>query len=414
MRKITTILAAVIVCISCSQNKESNARFTDEQIGQLHLDSTQLFSVNSENSLKIDLVEFMSDKEISIDDLIDSIRYIPLQTTTKESLIAGIDKLIYTDDYVFILDKTTSNNNANVLIFSSDGTFIKKIPTGGGPQDISRPQDVAIDEEQGYLIVYNKNELSFYDYQGNFAKRELLPFYFCNFKVIPNGYLFVSEAGYYNVHLDELSDLQVLITDKNFRIISAGLPFHYSKHLLYSTEKYVSSLGKKVNFAFKYSDKIYQYVDTLSVLEKYWLDFSEKGIPNKYLKMSSVEGYDAIKKNNYYFFMGEYLENDTHESFKISNFRKKSFNSLIYRDKISGKLKGGNIISNINIIPSPLTTYKNEFIGALSGYTIFNILSELKKDEKHKTTYNRLNNLLGHLDEDANPVLIKYILKSIN
>jgi hypothetical protein len=365
----------------------------------------------NENSVKINLGEFMSDRKLSIDDLIDSIIYIPLETSTKESLIGGIDKLIYTDNYVFVFDNFIGNN---VLIFSTDGKFIKSIPTGAGPQEISRPQDIAIDEEQQHLIVYNKRGLSFYDYRGNFVKRELLPFFFDNFSVIPNGYLFVSDAGNYNVHLGDFSDKQVLITDKNFRVISAGLPFHYSKNLNFVTKNYTSSLGKKVNFAFKFSNKVYQYVDTFSVQEKYQLDFSGKGFPTRYLDMNWEKVQAELKDNNYYFFMGDYLENDIHECFQIRNLNKKPYRLLIYRDKMSGKLKGGDFITEVNIISAPLTTYKNEFIGALNGYSAFNTLSELKKDEKHKDAYDRYYELFGNIDEDANPILIKYTLKSFN
>jgi hypothetical protein len=115
--------------------------------------------------------------------------------------------------------------------------------------------------------------------------------------------------------MEEFSDMQVLITDKNFRIISAGFPYHYSKSLNYSTKDYTSSLERRVNFALKFSDKVYQYLDTLSVREKYRLDFSEKGLPDRYLKMSVDEVFETLKSANYYFFMGDDTENDTHESF---------------------------------------------------------------------------------------------------
>jgi hypothetical protein len=39
--------------------------------------------------------------------------------------------------------------------------------------------------------VYNRKGLSYYDYKGNFIKRELLPFNFKNFRIIPDGFLFI-------------------------------------------------------------------------------------------------------------------------------------------------------------------------------------------------------------------------------
>ena len=417
MKKITSLVAiitaVVFVCTGCIQGSKNGSRFTGEQIAQLGLSGVQPLTVLDENSLKIDLKNFLSDKELAVDELVDTISYIPLQTPSKESLIGSIEKIICVNKYVFILDAYTGQN---VLIFSDDGTFIKTLPTGQGPQEIFRPADIAVDEEQEHLIVYNKGKLSFYDYRGNFVKSERLPFYFCNFRVLPDGYLFVTTHEY-NVHMGGISEMQVFITDKNFRIISAGLPYHYSEVLNYSTKDYTNSIGKSVNFAFKFSDKVYGYVDSLSVQEKYQLDFAGKGLPDRYLEMSTDDVFEALKSYNYYFFMGDYVENETHESFQLLNYSRKSTRTLLFRDKASGKLSGGNIIpenSHILLFTAPFTAYKDEFIGAYDTYRVCRMLSELKKDAKHKAVYNRLNELFGHLDEDANPILVKYKLKSID
>ena len=254
------------------------------------------------------------------------------------------------------------------------------------------------------------------DYQGNFVKKERIPFNFKNFRVLPTGYLFFT-LNRQNIHMEGFSEMQVLITDKNFRIISAGFPYHYDNALRYEMKDYTSSFGKKVNFAFKFSDKVYGYVDTLTVQEKYRLDFSGKELPARYLGMSSKEVFDALKSTDYYFFMGNYIENDTHEYFLILNHSKKSRRTILFRDKTSGKLKGGNILpedSYILLFTAPFTARKNEFIGALDTYGIHLMLSELKKDEKYKAAYNRLNDLFGHLEEDANPVLVRYTLKNFD
>lgn len=412
MKKILSILAtAASICISCSQNEKSNSRFSEKQIAQLELNGTRILNVLNENSVKINLSDFMTDKEVSIDKLIDSIHYIPLETT-KESLISGIGKLICVDHHIFILD----DNNKNVSIFSDDGTFIHALPIGQGPREIFRPQDIAVDTEQEHLIVNCKNGLFFYDYQGEFVKKESLPFYFRKFRVIPNGYLFISAPGIYDIQLGDFSGMQLLITDKNFRIISAGFPFHHVAALNYVTKDNANSFGKEVNFAFSFSDKIYRYVDTLSVREKFQLDFGRKGLPNRYLEKGWNEVYETLKSNDYYFFMGDYTENETHESFQILNFSKDMHRTLIFRDKTSGKMTGGNFVSDGKtlIFSAPFTTYKDEFIGALDGYSIYRTLSELKKDKQRQTTYNRMYDLFGHLTEDANPVLVRYRLKNIN
>ena len=415
MSKIVSILSVVVfVCFSCSQSRERSSRFSEDQIAQLCLNDVKPLVIFNNNSLKLNINDFMKDNVVFISEFVDSIRFIQLQTT-KESLIGGISKLISVDKYFFILDFDIGKN---VLIFSDDGSFIKKINTGQGPQEIFRPQDIAVDEDQQHLIVYHRTGLSFYDYRGDFVKKELVPFYFNNFRVLSDGYLFISNPQIYNIHLRGVSEMQVFITDKKFRIISAGLPFHYSKSLNYSINDYTSSLGKKVNFAFKFSNKVYEYVDTLSVKEKYQLDFSKKGLPEKYLEMDTREVLKALKDNDYYFFMGDYIENDTHEFMLIRNHSKKVYHTLIFRDKMNGKLQGGNMLSPDNdhnlLFAAPLTAYKSEFIGGFEASYIHFVLSELQQNEKYKMEFDRMNALFSDLKEDANPVLVKYKLKNFN
>lgn len=372
------------------------------QIEQLGLSNTQGLTILDENKLVLNFNSFLDEKEIPISELVDSVKFIPLQTT-EESLIAEINKLICTDHYYFILD---SDIGKNVFIFSDEGAFVKKIPTGQGPEEIYNPGDIAVDEEQSHLIVYNRKGLSFYDYQGNFVKRELLPFNFKNFRIIPNGFLFVIVPNQNN-HLGELSKMQVLITDKNFRVISAGLPFHYSENINYGITDYTSSFGNDVSFSFKFSDKIYQYMDTLCLQEKYQIDLLEKKLPNQYLEMNAKELFDALKNNDYYYFMGNFIKNETHEYFAVYNrYNKMTYQTFIFRDKLNGELKGGNKINLDNKIPFfsfPLTAYKREFVGAISSQDIYYYL--LEKGEKVSE-----NILFDQVDYDSNPILIKYKL----
>jgi hypothetical protein len=399
MKKISLIVF-IFLCFGCFEKKESNLKFSKVQIEQLGLSNSKPLRILDRNRLILDLNNFLSEKEISAGDIVDSIKYIPLQTTD-ESLIAEVNKLICIEHYFFILD---SDIGKNVFIFSDEGVFIKRISTGQGPEEIYNPGDIAVDETQSHLIVYNRKGLSFYDYHGNFVKREILPFNFKNFRVLSNGYLFITVPNQ-NGHLEEFSEMQVLITDKNFRIISAGFPFHYSNTLNYGITDYTSSLEKEVNFSFKFSNKIYQYVDTLSVQEKYQLNFSKKELPVEYLKLNSKEVLNTLKNNNYYYFMGNFAENDTHEYFAIYNdYNRKAYQTFIFRDKLSGELKGGNKITlddNIPLFGYPLTAYKNEFIGAISSNTIQHYLSNTEKGREK-------NVLFAHVDEDSNPILVRY------
>lgn len=406
MRKVIFIVI-VVLGLGCSEKKKDNPKFSDKQMEQLGLRKVKPLQIFEGNCLTLDLNNFLQPiKNLSVGNLIYDVKYIPLQTT-EESLIAEINKLIYSENHFFILDLDIGHA---VFIFSDDGKFIKKIPVGQGPGEIYNPGDIAIDEENNNLVIYNRKGLSYYDYDGNFIKRELAPFNFKNFRIIPDGFLFISVQNQ-NEHLSEFSEMQVFITDENFRIISTGLPFHYSKSLTLGITDYTNSFKDQVEFSLKFSDKIYQYIDTSTVREKYQLDFSKKRLPSEHL-MNTENIINVLKQNDYYYFMGNFVENETHEYFSLyNNFNKKAFQTFIFRDKSTGKFTGGNIIllenESIPLFATPLTADENEFIGSVTTSSIAQYLSERKELGINNTVLDKLN-------PDDNPVLIKYKLKNIH
>ncbi|MDR0559362.1 MAG: 6-bladed beta-propeller [Prevotellaceae bacterium] len=388
-------------CAGCGNERP---RFSHEQTVQLGLDSVKLLNVDRENSIVLDLNEFLSNRMIKTGEFIDYSTLILLETTDK-SLIAEINKLICTENRFFILD---SDIGQNVLIFSSEGKFIRKIPKGGGPEDIVNPEDIAVDEEKQVLIVHHKTGLSFFDFNGKFIKKERhTPFYFSNFRVIHEGYLFVTVAQHYNVHLNELSGMQVLITDSAFRIIAAGFPFHYPKENNFGIYDYTNAFENNVHFAFKFSDKVYKLENAFSVKECYQLDFHTKRLPERYMENSDIFWKES-RQNDSYYYMGDYVECETHEYFSLQNdFNRQAYKTFIFRDKSTGKLIAGNQVfvdtETAPLFATPLAGRKDEFVGAIPAIAICNSLTERKTD----------NEILKNIDEDANPVLVKYKLKRL-
>ncbi|MDR0558903.1 MAG: 6-bladed beta-propeller [Prevotellaceae bacterium] len=403
MKKIL-IIALTGLLTGCAGRGNERPRFSQEQIIHLGLDSVKLLNIDRENSVVLDLNGFLSDKMIKTSEFIDYSTLIPLETTD-ESLISEIEKLICTENRFFIIDM----NYRNVFIFSHEGKFICKLPTGGGPEDILNPYDIAVDERKQILIVEHRTGLSFFDFNGKFIKKEKpfhIPFYFNKFRVIPEGYLFIlANRRTDNTHLNKLSDLQVLITDSTFRIIAAGFPYHYPDANNYGNYDYTNSFENNVHFAFKFSDKVYKLENAYSVKECYQLDFHKKRIPEQYLENTDIFWKEA-RQNDCYYYMGDYVECETHEYFALkNNFNRKGFKTFIFRDKSTGNLIGGNQVfvdsDTAPLFAPPLAGWKDEFIGAISAFAIHNSLTERKTN----------NEILKNIDEDANPVLVKYKLK---
>ena len=229
-----------------------------------------------------------------------------------------------------------------------------------------------------------------------------------NFHVIPDGYVFKTLHPGGNQHLGKFKDYTLLVTDKNFKLKSAALPFYFG-HISYIGYNYLYN-----NYTFNVTqnlvDTIYQYTSTTNQLDsKFVLNFKDKKLPDKFLEGSTQEFEDAIKNNNYYFFLGEYLETERQDAFFLKNSHT-GFKTVIYRDKKSKKLTGGThaIYDSEKQIPSigfPTASYRNYFISrhyhSSSDSLLFNSMFLSEKDKK----------IIANMKEDDNPLLIFFELK---
>lgn len=135
-----------------------------------------LFSCSNRNkpadrlSISIDL----NRKDVvSIYDIFDSIRVIPLETK-EESLIKNISKVVVADSLYYIFDSSLSR----VFLFRKDGTYISKTDRrGGGPEEYIGLSDIVFQSENNHLLLLapQNRALHIYNHQLQFQKSIKLP-----------------------------------------------------------------------------------------------------------------------------------------------------------------------------------------------------------------------------------------------
>lgn len=103
----------------------------------------------------------------------------------------------------------------------------------------------------------------------------------------------------------------------------------------------------------RFTDTIYDYISETNQLKaKYILDYNKKKIPESYLRAATQSEFrNSVSQNDYFFFLGKYNHNGSHNIFYLNN-RHKGLQTIVYRDDKSGNLRGGtNADYNINEIP---------------------------------------------------------------
>lgn len=98
--------------------------------------------------------------------------YIPLETSP-QCLIQQIDKILFSDSYIFIND-----GRKRLLQFDKNGKFIKQIGSQGrGPKEYYYMMDFCLDEtSKEIFIISDRNKLSVFDFDGIFKNSYKLTF----------------------------------------------------------------------------------------------------------------------------------------------------------------------------------------------------------------------------------------------
>ncbi|MCG4739746.1 6-bladed beta-propeller, partial [Bacteroides intestinalis] len=120
------------------------------------------------------------------------VKYIPLELTDN-SLIGKIDKMLFRNNYFYILDKSA---NIGVFVFNENGKFIKVLNrTGEGPGEYIAPIDFDVDAEGNIYIADNvRQKIIKYDANDFRQYEEIdLKCYFMEFAIIDKEYIVLSE-----------------------------------------------------------------------------------------------------------------------------------------------------------------------------------------------------------------------------
>ena len=185
MKKVINSLF-VLFLVACQTGRVAGSHYTEEEIATLQLDDTQIITPETSQTKHLNLNPFLGEeKEFDFGSILKTVRLVPLETTNK-SLLDHIQKIITTDEYIYIMDRY---KEGSIIIFTKDGKFVKRLSHGQGPGDLQRLYDIDYDFQNNELVAYQHSFFLFFDKQGNYLRQEKLPLGFYNLAVTPKGYV---------------------------------------------------------------------------------------------------------------------------------------------------------------------------------------------------------------------------------
>lgn len=377
---IILLMTTLLLASSCHQQ-------------QTFLDSVPIDIVNKHNPIQIDIY-----------DIVDSISYIPLETSNN-CLLGDIQCVKKDDDVFFVKDIK------GIFVFDKEGRFKNEIGRrGNGPGEYFYIDNFYLDRKNKLVcLIFNaKKQILQYDYNGNYVSTlhfdendmniesvmmcgedEFLAYY-----PLPND-VFHGDSEYRRFKKkesmlvsDKIMDAKKLTSKKTF------YPFLYFPMISFDNQYFFISV---------FSNKIYKYEDG-KVQPAYYID-----IPNLIPSGAFLEEH---KDTDFFELMKIMKQNEIGTGILALEasldylFALVDKNTLIW-DKEKGILISHTYNSNLNLYSSILVGgASDEHIGSLSASFFYENKGDIKRGKDEM-----LSMLADTLSDEDNPVLYQYYFK---
>lgn len=351
----------------------------------------------------------VSKEKVKYSAIFDSLNYIFIPTDSN-FLIGKVDKLLVTDDYIFVMDQKMSRSVFGVNKKGDKLLHINK--TGRGPGEYALMTDIAYNPKQRELLIYCKIRqcILHYSLDGKFLHEEKNPFKIRKFCPIEGCYAFHCEY-YENNKLYKsglspnviLSDLQKALPLQ----VSAYFKPPVNQGLVLNTNCQFSAWEDTVSIKPDHNNIVY-HITADKIIPKYRLDFGAYNMDERYWNMVRKDGakYRDIKE-----FITEsglcesfwFLESSDYIYF---SYKQKGERYDVLYSKNTKKIKHlryyQNDMDKITLF-YPKAIYKNKLYCLLKSEEVTKMQQVLPGELPDK--------LLKHVDEFDNPIIVEFTLK---
>jgi len=356
--------------------------------------------------------------------LFDSIRFVPLETTT-ESLFGSIDQLEVTDSFYVILDI----RSRSILIFTREGKMHARIRSGGLDKFFGY---FAIDNKNHHILVINNfaKGLLFYDFSGNLLDKQKCP------ERLQSLYFFNNRDILYNIKrpLDPSSaplHTSDLAYSHNYSETYKYLNYYNPK---FETGEYNMPLNP-INFSGQFGScmfslpfdyKVYQINDTGIIAKYNFLFPQEYSLPQNFTTdsiyvdhraeyiYSNHENYKKISAVSSVYRLGEHLL-FTAQSGQMSQGADWNYlynlktNSLISFAKVTGDSTSYYFPLLSGILEKVNSVHEGKIYSSFPAFRIFAIKNNLDKQVTYPAS---LRDFLSTGTKNNNPVIVEFKLRA--
>lgn len=217
---------------------------------------------------------------------------------SEKGLIFKIDKLLFAQDEIFVLNDANGNFEQIMIFDEKTGAFKRNIGQHGeGPGAYFGLRDIAFtasEEEEVTGLVAGDMSLKRYKKDGTPIRNNRTHFFGDEIEASNNNFLIYNEFN----ATDETGDNFLILTDSEGKILKTFFPYHNPKGMGFEFAGFLNQSSQNIWFNPPFSDTIY-LVNQGEYSPAYCLNFGQKRIPD-HLKanVDQIDGYNIIENSH--------------------------------------------------------------------------------------------------------------------
>ena len=413
MYKSFSFIFILFLIISCNKKNKADNKF-DNIIDNVRIDNKKIKINNKKNIVDC---ESIIENKFKLSEIIDTFEILSIKDKG-DLLIADIDKIIFNDSIIFILDqfnskiiKSCSKQTGEIIT-----TFSKH---GEGPGEFNEIYDFDVDFNKKEVLIFDgsQSKCITYNFSGKFICEKKLPFRIGNIRIL-NDKKFINYTRLSpNEHLGSLYKNEEVITfDENFNVLSCGL--NYDENEIknsYFGRDYLSKNNGTVSIFPRFKNSVYEYYPNTDELNQLiTFDFDDKDVELSDVIYDVEDFFHKRKGDQKLFSNGSHFINK--DWIGVSYERYQKSNILLFYDRRSHKIIGGNdVINDVDYLPFfgfPISVYDKQCVTVIDNNVIYSLLNLPKKQKDIIYKKKKISiSIEEKLKDYENPVLLFYKLK---
>lgn len=411
--------ATLLLLVSCGKKNETSEETGNSKfLGFVGADSlSKAFEFNEGNPIEISLNAAQIDSKVKLSDLMIDYRLVSLKNW-EGGVVGSVDKILFTDSLVFILDQYTYNSIQVFDLFTGEQVDLF-YPTGEGPGEMKNISEFDLDESNRRILIYDNYlaKMLYFNFEGKFLFENRLPIRGHSFKIFPDNQLLFSSIGDANDHLGKTGNSDLFLLDSNYTLRKTyKYPKINQKLSQYIPRDVIRENGGTVTYFPRFSSELFQIERENKTLKPLiHVDLGSEGLTDEDLENLGPEFTSERREDKKFYGFGFHFVTPNWIGMKFDASRSELY---VFHNLKSGEVLSGKTVDfdfeDLISFSFPMACRGNTCITELSlahfrDYDLNDFFQKLAKENGRD--YSKIKSFLESVEDFEQPILLVFTLK---